>query len=249
MGFFMDGLDAEAYDRKYGDGVLVRRILGYFRPTLRLMVIAALMVLFGSLTDTTVPLILARGVDTVAGSQSTAGIAVLAAAILVAGVLSWLFNFVRQTCSARAVADVVLRLRRDAFDAVLARDMSFYDEFPSAKIVSRVTSDTEGFTNVVTLVLNLMSQMLLVVLIAAVMFYLNAVAGAAGYDDRAGGGGDRPALPTCGAHVQPARPAHPGAGEFQRAGGGDGHRRGQGFPPASSRSIRNSWRSTSNRTW
>lgn len=175
MGFFMDGLDAEAYDRKYGDGVLVRRILGYFRPTLRLMVIAALMVLFGSLTDTTVPLILARGVDTVAGSQSTAGIAVLAAAILVAGVLSWLFNFVRQTCSARAVADVVLRLRRDAFDAVLARDMSFYDEFPSAKIVSRVTSDTEGFTNVVTLVLNLMSQMLLVVLIAAVMFYLNAV--------------------------------------------------------------------------
>ena len=32
MGFIMDGLDAEAYDRTYGDRQLVRRIMGYFRP-------------------------------------------------------------------------------------------------------------------------------------------------------------------------------------------------------------------------
>jgi hypothetical protein len=32
MGFLMDGLDAEAYDRKYNDRELVRRIAGYFWP-------------------------------------------------------------------------------------------------------------------------------------------------------------------------------------------------------------------------
>ncbi len=32
MGFIMDGLDAEAYDRKYTDRDLVRRIARYFRP-------------------------------------------------------------------------------------------------------------------------------------------------------------------------------------------------------------------------
>ena len=31
MGFF-EGLDAEKYDRKYKDGDLVKRILGYFKP-------------------------------------------------------------------------------------------------------------------------------------------------------------------------------------------------------------------------
>ena len=31
MGFIMDGLDAEDYDRNYSDGELVKRILGYFR--------------------------------------------------------------------------------------------------------------------------------------------------------------------------------------------------------------------------
>jgi len=68
----------------------------------------------------------------------------------------------------------VLALQQDAFAAIVARDMSFYDEYPSGKIVSRVTSDTEKFATVVTLTLNLLSQLLLFFLIAAVLFYINA---------------------------------------------------------------------------
>ena len=55
----------------------------------------------------------------------------------------------------------------------MARDMSFYDETPSGKVVSRVTSDTEDFATVVTLTLNLLSQIFLVVLIFGVLFYIN----------------------------------------------------------------------------
>ena len=32
MGFIMDGLGAEAYDREYEDSQLLERIIGYFRP-------------------------------------------------------------------------------------------------------------------------------------------------------------------------------------------------------------------------
>ena len=32
MGFIMDGLDAEAYDRTYSDRQLLNRITRYFRP-------------------------------------------------------------------------------------------------------------------------------------------------------------------------------------------------------------------------
>lgn len=46
MGFIMDGLDAEAYDRNYSDRQLIARIIGYFRPKLRIMlIVAALIVL------------------------------------------------------------------------------------------------------------------------------------------------------------------------------------------------------------
>ena len=37
MGFIMDGLDAEEYDRSYGDAVLVKRIITYFRPQAKRM--------------------------------------------------------------------------------------------------------------------------------------------------------------------------------------------------------------------
>ena len=56
----------------------------------------------------------------------------------------------------------------------MARDMSFYDEYPTGKIVSRVTSDTQDFANVVTLTLNLISQVMLVAVIFSVLFFINA---------------------------------------------------------------------------
>jgi ABC-type multidrug transport system fused ATPase/permease subunit len=90
------------------------------------------------------------------------------------GALSWAFNYVRRAVSARAVGDVVLKLRQDAFDAVMKRDLSFYDTFPSAKIVSRVNSDTQAFSQVVVLAMDLLSQLLLVALLIGYLFWVNA---------------------------------------------------------------------------
>ncbi len=131
-------------------------------------------------------MLISRGLDS-AGRAATPQVSrLIVGAVLVSGGLSWIFNFIRQWNTAKAVGDVVLRIRRDAFDAVTDRDMSFYDEYPSGKIVSRVTSDTEDFAAVVTLTLNLMSQVLLVVLIAVAMFIIDLASGAAGADHRAG---------------------------------------------------------------
>ena len=190
MGFVMDGLAAEAYDRSYSDRQLLARILAYFKPVGRTMAVVALMVVLNSLMDTVLPIMISRGVDALgalAPSEAARGaagapllrdpaqqrgIGLIVAAILVSGVASWSFNFLRQWLTARTVGDVVLELRRDAFDAVMARDMSFYDENPSGKIVSRVTSDTQDFANVVTLTLNLLSQALLVLLIIMLLVYV-----------------------------------------------------------------------------
>ena len=143
MGFLMDGLDAEAYDRSYSDRELLSRILTYFRPHWRIMLFVALMVVLNSLMDAALPIIIARGIDTLAVGLNLVTAGLIVAAILLSGALAWVFNFVRRWYTARAVGAVVLKLRIDAFDAVMARDMSFYDEFPSGKIVSRVTSDTQ----------------------------------------------------------------------------------------------------------
>ncbi len=176
MGFIMDGLDAEAYDRTYSDRELLNRILGYFRPHLPVMGGVAGMILLNSLMEAAIPILIARGlngIDQVGAAEIWQRSGWLIGAIFLSGVLAWTFNFVRQRYTARTVGDVVLALRKDAFDAVLARDMSFYDEFSSGKIVSRVTSDTQDFSNVVTLTLNLISQLFQVVVIVTVLFFIN----------------------------------------------------------------------------
>ncbi len=192
MGFIMEGLAADNYDRSYSDRQLLRRIVAYFGPVRRMMILVAAMVVLNSLMDTVLPIVISRGIDLLGVTQIDAAggwlgvlsgwtglapreaqIALIVVAILASGVLSWTFNFIRQWITARTVGDVVLQLRRDAFDAVMARDMSFYDENASGKIVSRVTSDTQDFATVVTLTLNLLSQALLVVLIVGALFYVN----------------------------------------------------------------------------
>jgi len=170
MGFILDGLDAEDYDRHYNDLDLLRRILGYFRPKLPAMAVVAVMIVATSLLQAVLPVVISWGLDRLVADDSNQFLALLVTLILLSGVLAWVTNFVRQSLSARVVGDVVLRLREDAFAAVLRRDMSFYDENPSGKIVSRVTSDTDDFANVVTLTMNLLSQVLLVGFITALLF-------------------------------------------------------------------------------
>lgn len=167
MGFIMDGLDAEAYDRQYNDRELVRRIIEYFRPEARRMAIVALVIFLTSLVNTGLPAFVSASLDRLQVDSSDQTMLVITGVITLLGILGWAFNAVRQWYSAIAVGNVTLRLREDAFDAVVRRDLSFYDQFPSGKIVSRVTSDTQALSQVVKLTMDLMSQILLIGLLLA----------------------------------------------------------------------------------
>ncbi|NLX11293.1 MAG: ABC transporter ATP-binding protein [Chloroflexi bacterium] len=174
MGFIMDGLDAEEYDRSYNDRELVKRILRYFRPQLGRMLLVAAMILLTSLVNTGLPIAISSAVDRLQEDSSTETVLLYTAIVIALGCLGWGLNAIRQRASSIAVGNVVLKLREDAFDAVLARDLSFYDSIPSGKIVSRVTSDTQALSQIVTLTMDLMSQILLIFLLIGYLFSVDA---------------------------------------------------------------------------
>jgi ATP-binding cassette, subfamily B, bacterial len=172
MGFIMDGLDAEAYDRQYRDRDLVKRIVSYFKPQAGRMAAVAVAVLLTSLTQTYLPVFISQSLDQLQANPAT-NLTTITIVIMVIGLLGWVFNALRQWLSSEAIGNVTLKLREDAFDAVLKRDLSFYDEIPSGKIVSRVTSDTQALSQVVSLTTELASQILLVVLLIGYLFSVN----------------------------------------------------------------------------
>ncbi|NCC30640.1 MAG: ABC transporter ATP-binding protein, partial [Chloroflexia bacterium] len=173
MGFIFDGLDAEEYDRKYGDNILVKRILSYFRPEAPKMIIAAGMIIATALLDAVIPIFIARNLDRLQPDTPFTQLGLVALGLVALASTSWVFNFIRQTRSSQAVGAVVLKLREDAADAVLRRDLSFYDQFPTGKIVSRVTSDTAAFSQVMVLTMDLMSRVLLVVVLLIYLATIN----------------------------------------------------------------------------
>ncbi len=166
MAFLMDGIGAEEYDRTYSDRELVRRIFAYFRAEGRRMLIVSAAVALSSVMGAAFPAVMSRAIDQVSDAGTGGGaiaIIVVAIAVLNAGV--WGLNAVRRMLGSRAIGNVVLRMRSDAFDALMRHDLSFYDQYPTGKIVSRVTSDTQAFSEVVTLSMEVVSQTALVVLI------------------------------------------------------------------------------------
>ncbi len=173
MGFILDGLDSETYDRQYSDRELLGRIVDYFRPYGRQMVLIALMLALNSAAGTGGPILISQAIDLLQVDPSLTNVLLLAGGVLLLGMSAWGFNFVQQLLSARVIGNVVLKVREDAFDAVIRNDLSFFDEHPSGKIVSRVTSDTQDFSDVVSLTVNLFSQVLLVAILSVWLLRIN----------------------------------------------------------------------------
>ncbi|HTP11513.1 MAG TPA: ABC transporter ATP-binding protein, partial [Anaerolineae bacterium] len=95
MGFIFDGLDAEAYDRRYTDRALIARVIGYFRPQLGRMLVVAGAVVLQSLLDVSLPILISRTLDQLAAGQ--ADLVRSTALIAAVGSLAWVFNFVRRS--------------------------------------------------------------------------------------------------------------------------------------------------------
>lgn len=169
MGFFA-GLNDEKYDRQYTDRELMRRIVGYFKPqTKRLAAVTALILVIAGI-GAALPVVVARMVDLLKGEPSFTAISLVALTVLGVGFGLWLLNWARRSLVVRAVGDVVLDLRTRAFRAAAEHDLSFYDQFSSGRIVSRITSDTNDFGQLIVIVTDIGSQMVQAVILGVILF-------------------------------------------------------------------------------
>ena len=167
------GLDTEAYDRQYTDAELLRRIARYFAPRRRHVAFIGILVAALALIGAAQPIVVSRGLDLLVASPDLALVLAIVAVVLIVGLLNWTGNWIRRRLIGRVIADTVLTLRQDAFQASVNHDMSFFDEFQSGRIISRITSDTEEFAQVVLLVTDLIGQLLLVLILTVVLFTIS----------------------------------------------------------------------------
>ena len=169
MGFFA-GLNDEKYDRQYTDRVLVSRMINYFNTQIKRLVYASITIIFLAFIGAALPVVVSRMVDLIQKRPTLMSIAWVGAALVGVGVGLWGLNWLRRALIVRAVGDVVLDMRTRAFRAAAEHDLSFYDQFSSGRIVSRITSDTYDFGQLVVIITDVIAQIIQALIIAVVLF-------------------------------------------------------------------------------
>ncbi|MFQ5821033.1 MAG: ABC transporter ATP-binding protein, partial [Candidatus Heimdallarchaeota archaeon] len=127
-----------------------------------------------SFANAFVPILLARAITLLETTGNLFFLIVLIIISLVLNILAWIFNYFRQIHSSRVIGDVVLDLRRDVDHAVLNNDLSFFDKYPTGKIVSRVNTDSRDFGRAASLFMQTTSSIFVVFIILAAMIRINS---------------------------------------------------------------------------
>jgi ATP-binding cassette subfamily B protein len=168
MGFFAE-LNNEKYDRQYSDRALVQRMVGYFSTQkTRISAIVGLVCVMATL-GAALPVIVSRIMDLLKSQPTPQAIATVGVGMSVIAFLNWGMNWMRRSLTVRAVGDVVLGLRTRAFAAAAEHDLSFYDQFSSGRIVSRITSDTNDFGQLVVIITDVASQIVQTIILGFVL--------------------------------------------------------------------------------
>jgi len=167
------GLEAEEYDRVYKDRELAKRILSYFRPYVRQMLIVIISLAAYSLANSLIPILSREIINLLEVYRNPVLIFDVIIVILTFNSLGFVFNYFQQKYSAIVIGNIVLDLRRNANAAVLSRDLSFFDRNPTGKIVSRINTDSRDFGEAMNLFLQFFSSILVVIIITAYMTVIN----------------------------------------------------------------------------
>ena len=71
MGFILEGLSSESYDRNYSDKQIVKRIIDYFKTHTKRIIAVSVTLTLSSLVGAAVPIIIAAAIDFVASRPTT----------------------------------------------------------------------------------------------------------------------------------------------------------------------------------
>ncbi|MFX0074577.1 MAG: ABC transporter ATP-binding protein [Candidatus Hermodarchaeota archaeon] len=169
------GLEAEEYDRSYRDKYLLKRILSFFSPYKRLMLVVILFLITSSLTWAFQPVIVSEIITNLETTPDFYYVIFLLTVIFLFNISGWVFNYIRILFASKVIGNVVLDIRKAAHQSVVNHDLSFFDRNPIGKVVSRINTDSRDFGQTVELAIEVIASLVVLIILTIVMFAVDVI--------------------------------------------------------------------------
>jgi ABC-type multidrug transport system fused ATPase/permease subunit len=156
--------------------LLLRRMGGYFKGFRRIIITGAILAVLSSAVDAISPIILSQGIDSVLSvANVTTIIITLTLVYLGLRLISWIAGSFYTQVIAKAQAGFVNKVQEDTYSHLIDADLSFHKGEQSGNVTSRVTSDTDALSTGIEVIMDIASQLVLLVLTFIVLWITSPV--------------------------------------------------------------------------
>ncbi len=156
--------------------LLLRRMGGYFKGFRRIIVTGAILAVLSSAVDAISPIILSQGIDSVLSVVNVTTIIItLTLVYLGLRLISWIAGSFYTQVIAKAQAGFVNKVQEDTYSHLIDADLSFHKGERSGNVTSRVTSDTDALSTGIEVIMDIASQLVLLVLTFIVLWITSPV--------------------------------------------------------------------------
>ena len=165
--------EEEAIGKTY-DFQVARRLLGYLRPYLRLLIPALVLTLTLNLLGILQPLFTKYAIDLFVLPRKTDGLILLVGLFAGVQLLRLVFSYFQALLLNTVGQYVMFDLRRELYNKLQHQEVAYYDRNPVGRIMTRLTSDVDSLNELFTAgIIDLLGDLVMIVGIIGVMLWMD----------------------------------------------------------------------------
>jgi ATP-binding cassette subfamily B protein len=165
--------EEEAIGKTY-DFKVAKRLLGYLRPYIYLLVPALLLTLVLNLLGILQPLFTKYAIDWYIIPGKLDGLTLFALAFLGVWFLRFAFAYFQELLLNNVGQRVMYDLRRELYEKLQRQEIAYYDKTPVGRIMTRLTSDIDALNELFTSgIIDLLGDLVMIFAIATMMFWMD----------------------------------------------------------------------------
>jgi len=165
--------EEEAIGKTY-DWQVGRRLMGYLKPYVRLLIPALALTLLLNLLGVLQPKFTQYAIDWYILPRKTAGLTLFALLYVLANLGRFIFSYFQAVLLNSIGQYVMFDLRRELYDKLQHQEVAYYDRNPVGRIMTRLTADVDALNELFTSgVTDLLGDLVMIAAIIAMMIWMD----------------------------------------------------------------------------